>query len=273
MNKRIRVTSRGHAVVYGGDDKAPFWLEHLLAIIVTGLILLIGGMVVLSLSDWGRATMVWGGLGLGLVMAVWLFFDPWRSLRRGEPAMVWVGEALSAFGWSAMTALLAAGIPYIFWRGPDSLPPGWEFVIPLGSVALIAIAGVGLWMQTRGPLPALDRTPRTARVMFNTDDADGGQSLTLRYRGADGEKHDAELADLIDDTWLDRFAPGSTWQVYAFRDPRLANAVVFLTEEHEDVWRDGYKLDGVRLGGEGGPLKPGPGSPFLRQDSRWTFES
>jgi len=74
--------------------------------------------------------------------------------------------------------------------------------------------------------------------MFNADDADGGQSLTLRYLGVDGEAHEAELADLID-----------------------------------DVWRDGYKLDGVRLGGEGGPLKPGPGSPFLREDSKWRFDT
>ena len=273
MSKRIKITSRGRVTVYGDDDKPPFWVEHIIALIVIGLIVIVGGMVVLSLTVWGRATMVWLGLGLGLVMAIWLATDPWRSFRAGEPATVWVGEALSAFGWTAMTVVLAAGIPYIFWRGPDSLPPAWEFIIPLGAVAFTAIAGLGMWMQTRGPLPALDRTPRSARVMFNTEDSEGGQSLSLRYRGVNGEKHDAELADLIDDSWLGEFSPGSTWQVYAFRDPKLANTVVFLTEAHEDVWRDGYKLDGVRLGGEGGPVKPGPGSPFLREDSKWRFES
>ncbi|MGO2095977.1 MAG: hypothetical protein ACTH2J_02285 [Candidatus Microbacterium stercoravium] len=42
---------------------------------------------------------------------------------------------------------------------------------------------------------------------------------------------------------------------------------------HDDVWHNGYKLDGVRLGGESGPVTPGPGSPFLRQDGKWTFDS
>lgn len=69
------------------------------------------------------------------------------------------------------------------------------------------------------------------------------------------------------------FAPGTAWQVYAFRDPALSDAVVMLTEVHDDVWRNGYKLDGVRLGGESGPVTPGPGSPFLRQDGKWTFDS
>lgn len=272
MNGRIKITSRKRVVVYGGEDKPPFWLEHIIALIVIGLIVIVGGVVALSLSDWGRATLVWLGLGLGLVMAIVLFRDPWRSLRAGEPATVWVGEALSAVGWSAQSVLLAAGIPYIFWRGPDALPV-WAFAaLGVGTMLCAALTFLGLRMQTSRPLPALDRTPRAARVMFNADDADGGQTLTLRYQGVDGEAHDAELADLIDDSWLDRFTPGTTWRVYAFRDPSLANTVVFLTEAHEDVWRDGYKLDGVRLGGEGGPVKPGPGSPFLREGSRWRFE-
>lgn len=108
--------------------------------------------------------------------------------------------------------------------------------------------------------------------MINTSDAEGGQEITVRYRGADREEYDAELADLIDDSWLGEFTPGTTWQVHAFADPELANSVVFLTEVHDDVWRDGYKLNGVRLGGESGPLRPGPGSPFLGEDSKWTFE-
>lgn len=272
MNKQIKITTRRRVVVYGGDDKAPFWVEHIIALIVIGLIVLIGSIVVLSLSDGGRATMVWLGLGIGLVMAIVLFRDPWRSRPSGAPATVWVGESLSAFGWTATIVMWTAGPPYIFWRGLESLPEGWKIAMPLSAVGFIAITGLGIRMQTRAALPALDRTARSAQVMFNTDDADGRQSLSLRYQSADGEEHDAELADLIHDSHRDRFAPGTTWQVYAFRDPELANTVIFLTEVHDDVWRNGYKLDGVRLGGEGGPLKPGPGSPFLREDSPWSFE-
>jgi hypothetical protein len=53
----------------------------------------------------------------------------------------------------------------------------------------------------------------------------------------------------------------------------LADSVVFLTEQHHDIWRSGYKLDGVRLGSEGGPVKPGRGSPFFRSNSKRKFES
>lgn len=271
MSKRVKSTSRKRFVVYGEDDKAPFWLEHIGALIVTGLVVIIGGIVVLSLSEWGRLAMVWLGLGFGLVMAVWLAMDPWRSWRHGEPAEVWLGETLSALGWGGMTVVLAAGIPYVFWRGPDSLPE-WAFVVPgVGALLFMAIAGLGMRMQTGRPLPALDRTPRSARVILNAEDSEGAQTIAVRYRGVDGKKHDADLADLIDDSWLGEFTPGTTWQVYAFRDPQLAGTIVFLAEAHDDVWRDGYKLDGVRLGGEGGPITPGPGSPFLREDSKWTF--
>lgn len=202
-----------------------------------------------------------------------LAIDPWRSWRAGEQARVWGGEALSAFGWGAMTFCLAAGLPYLFWRGTDALPL-WAFSIPgAGAILFTAIAFLGMRLQTSRPLPALDRTPRIAKVVFNAEDSEGGQILTVRYRGVDGDTHDAELADLIDDAWLGKFTQGTTWQVYAFQDPKLADTVVFLTEDHDDVWRDGYKLDGVRLGGESGPVKPGPGSPFFREDSKWSFES
>lgn len=272
MNMRAKITMRRRVVVIGEDEKAPFWLEHLLALIFIGVGGFIVGAVLLALTDWGRATLVWIGLGFGVVMTVWLAVEPFRSFRAGERVSVWVGEALSAFGWGAMTISLAAGIPFVFWIGPDHAPE-WAFFLPgAGCVVFTAIAALGMFLQTRGPLPALDRTPRTARVLFNSDDADGGQSITVRYRGVDGDKHDAELADLIDDSWRDRFAPGTTWQVYAFREANLADSVVFLTEEHEDVWRDGYKLNGVRLGGEGGPVTPGPGSPFLREGGKWKFE-
>ncbi|UED86288.1 hypothetical protein [Streptomyces profundus] len=154
---------------------------------------------------------------------------------------------------------------------------GWGHVLVWALIAVGALAAVlmvrmlaHLRRATRGPLPALDRTPRTATVVLNADNGEG-HTLLLRYTGADGGPHSAQLADSPDDTWVDAFTPGSTWQVYTFRDPELADSVVFLTEAHDEVWRDGYVLDGVRIGGEGGPLTPGPGSPFLREDGKWRF--
>ncbi|MFB6599544.1 hypothetical protein [Streptomyces diastaticus] len=65
----------------------------------------------------------------------------------------------------------------------------------------------------------------------------------------------------------------STWQVYCFRDPALADTVVFLTEAHDEVWRSGTYL---WLGDRGEVRteqfrKPRPGSPFLGEDSPWRF--
>ncbi|MFI6346409.1 hypothetical protein [Streptomyces sp. NPDC050560] len=274
MSKQIKITTPGRVVVYDEDNTPPFWLKHPVALVVIGLITLVGGIAGLAFTDWGRATLVWLGLGLGLVVAAWLFRGPWRSLRAGEPASVWAGEALSAFGWGAEIFLFLAGTPYVFWRGLDTFPEWAPAVAGMGIGLFTAIAFLGVRLQLRRPLPALDRTPRSARVLFNTDDAEGEQDITLRYRGIDGKDHDPALADLIDDSWRDRFAPGTTWQVYAFGDPKLADTVVFLTEAHDDIWRKGYKLNGVRLGGESGPVTPpGPGSPFFRADSKWVFES
>jgi len=271
MSKSVKFTRRKRVTVIDGDGGAPFWLEHIGLFIVAGLAVVVGGMILLALTDWGRAAMVWGGLGFGVLMAVWLAIDPWRSLRTGEPLSVWVGEAIAALGWGGLTVSLAAGIPYVFWRGQERLPE-WAFALPgAGAVVFTGIATLGMWLQTRQPLPALDRRPRVATVILNTDDADGGQCISVRYLGVDDREHDAELADLIDETWRGRFAAGTTWQVFAFRDPELADSVVFLTESHDDVWRNGYKLDRVRLGGEGGPLAPAPGSPFLRDGGKWTF--
>lgn len=243
MNKRIKITSaRTGSVVYENNDKAPFWIEHILALIVIGVVVVVGGIIALVLTDWGRA------------------------------AMGWIGEALAAIGWGGMAIVLAAGLPVAFSGGFND-DSSWGFIIPGGGAILGGgIAALGMWLMTRGPLPALDRTPRTAKVMFNVDDAEGGQDITVRYLGADGEEHDADLADAIDDDWEDRFKPGTTWQIYAFRDPTLATSVVFLTEQHDDVWRKGYNLSGVRLGGESGPVTRGPGSPFLREGCKWVFE-
>lgn len=270
---RIKITGREHVVVYGEGDKAPFWIEHFLGLLLLAVGILVVGTVVLSLTDVGRAIGAGIGLLVGLALACWLFTGVWRRIRSGAPAVVWVGEMLSAVGWSCMAIALAAGIPFVFWLGTDTAPV-WAFpVVGASAVVFTIIAVVGIFLQTRGPLPALDRTPRSARVLLNEDDSgDGGQTITVRYLGVDGEEHDADLADLIHPSSRDRFSLGSTWQVYAFRDAGFADAVVFLTEQHDDVWRHGFKLNGVRLGGESGPITPGPGSPFLRDNGKWSFE-
>lgn len=99
MSKSVKFTRRKRVTVIDGDGGAPFWLEHIGLFIVAGLAVVVGGMILLTLTDWGRAAMVWGGLGFGVLMAAWLAIDPWRSLRTGEPLSVWVGEAIAALGW------------------------------------------------------------------------------------------------------------------------------------------------------------------------------
>lgn len=178
------------------------------------------------------------------------------------PAAVFGG--CGVFGILSVVASLQGWGPVLMW-----------IVVAMGALSVLSMIPTFVWMfrATRGPLPALDRTPRTARVTLHADDADGGQTVLVEYCGADGEAHDALLADIVHESSQHRFVPGSRWQVYTFHAPGLADTVVFLTEAHDDVWRDGWKLDGVRIGGEGGPVTPGPGSPFLRAGSKWEFAS
>ncbi|MFD5225398.1 hypothetical protein ACFWHT_07225 [Microbacterium sp. NPDC058342] len=195
---------RKRTVVIDQDDEAPFWLEHIGALIVIGVVVLVAGFVFLPMTDWGRATLVGLGAGLAVLLTAWLAVDPWRSVRSGEPVSVWGGEAVSALGWGGMTFSLAAGLPYIFWLGPPDAPE-WLFFLPgAGAVLFTAVAALGIRMQTRRPLSALDLRPRPAHVILNTQDADGGQIISVRYRGADGDEHEADLADLIDDSSLAR---------------------------------------------------------------------
>lgn len=125
------------------------------------------------------------------------------------------------------------------------------------------------------PLPALDRTPRTATVTANeeSDFQTGWPGLYVSYTGTDGKRHDVHLADHVDGSWLDRFPVGSTCEVYAFADPALADTVVFLTEAHDDVRRMGiYLWLGVRGVVQTGQFKkPRPGSPFFREGTTWEF--
>lgn len=168
--------------------------------------------------------------------------------------------------------VFAAVTLWLTWTGREAVLV--RALIAIGTLAAMLLVWMLVYLlrATRGPLPALDRTPRTATVILSADDGEG-HTLLLQYTGADGEPHNAQLADYPDEIWFDEFVPGSIWQVFTFRDPDLTDSVVFLTEAHDEVWRAGYVLDGVRIGGESGPLKPGPGSPFLREDGKWRFAS
>ncbi|MBA0051374.1 hypothetical protein E0L36_10880 [Streptomyces sp. AJS327] len=143
----------------------------------------------------------------------------------------------------------------------------WAYLL-LGAILSSTLATVvRLRRATAKPLPALDRTPRTATVT-HLDDGDGTGTPVVwcAYHDAEGNRRTAGLADLVEESWRDRFTPGSRWEVHAFREPSTR---VFLTEAHEEVVRLGYNLDGVRLGGESGPVPVGPGSPFLH--GKWRF--
>ncbi|MFD0557079.1 hypothetical protein FB566_2334 [Stackebrandtia endophytica] len=153
----------------------------------------------------------------------------------------------------------------------------------VGCLVLVAVLGavgcgilVWVWTLDHLRLPALDRTPRVATICDvaewpNPDDqAEANTRIVgVEYVAGDGRSYRATLADLIHCSWIDEFTVGSRWQIYAFRAPDLAESVVFLTEVHDDVWRSGYCLDGVRLPGETGLSAPGPGSPFLNGKRRF----
>lgn len=114
------------------------------------------------------------------------------------------------------------------------------------------------------PVPRIDRGrtyTATVRGIRPPDDGGGTGLVLVEYEDADGERRRAGLADMIHDSWLDRFHEGSEWQVYAYAPP---GPRVVLASVHDEVWRCGWNLDGVRIGAESGPLEPGPGSPFRR---------
>src|SRR5690606_3461521 len=72
------------------------------------------------------------------------------------------------------------------------------------------------------------------------------------------------LADNITGEDRDKFSRGSTWQVHEFCRSR---ARVVLTAAHDDLWREGYELSGLRLGSEyiG---EPGYGSEIVARGFR-----
>lgn len=152
----------------------------------------------------------------------------------------------------------------------------WAFIGLLVVFSAIAILrAAALTPKPLDTLPAIDRTPRVATVSANegTDSVTGWPGLYVTYQGRDGKQYEVHLADDVDESWLDRFPVGSTWQVYAFRDTALADTVVFLTEAHDEVLRSGiYLWLGVRGEVHTGQFrKPRPGSPFFGGDSRWEF--
>lgn len=147
------------------------------------------------------------------------------------------------------------------------------------AILVVAIAcGVG-WLQAMSstPLPALDHTPRVARVreIREWDQPDTTaeaqtKKVIVDYDGADGKTHTAWLGDLINEASIDRFTPESSWHVYAFADPDLADTMVLLTEAHDDVRRSGYLITGLHGNTEFSSLQqPAAGSPFLNGKRRF----
>lgn len=104
---------RRRAVVVREDEKGPFWLTHIVPIVCVGIAVLIAGIVLLSFTDWGRATMMWTGLGLGILLTVYLLITPVRGIRQGVPVVSWAGGVLAAFGCGGITISLLAGIPFV----------------------------------------------------------------------------------------------------------------------------------------------------------------
>lgn len=145
-------------------------------------------------------------------------------------------------------------------------------VLFFALIVAAAACGIG-WLETMSsrPLPTLDHTPREARVreVREWDEPDSAaeaetNKILVDYDAADGRPHTAWLGDLIHETSIDRFAPESRWQVYAFADPVLADTMVVLTESHDDVWRSGSMVTGLHRDLEFSDLRQTrPGSPFL----------
>jgi hypothetical protein len=243
------------------------WKEPVFPLLVGVVLLVAAGVLLLVNVGWGLAALFWFGIVLGVVLTLLGLLRALRSYSSGELRTVWAGQVVAAIAWGGLVISLTSGVALIFMDGPGA--GLWLTVV--GGIGFALLLIVGMWLQTRGPLPALDRRPRPARVVANTDDGEGMQILRVRYVAANGVEYEADLADLIDDTWVGSFELGTIWQVYAFADLRYAEAVVFLTELHDDVWRSGYKFHGVRFSGESGPVPRGPGSPFLYANSRWTF--
>ncbi|WP_097865760.1 hypothetical protein [Streptomyces sp. rh34] len=134
------------------------------------------------------------------------------------------------------------------------------------SALFVILMLLVIWPAIRHPNrqpPLIDRNrayPATVVRVYDTSLSDSAEAnVKVEYVDADGTTQQTYLADVIDDSWLDRFTPGSIWQIYPYSP---ATTRVVLTGAHNDVWRCGYNLDGVYMGGMSGPIDVGPGSPF-----------
>ncbi|SLB79630.1 Uncharacterised protein [Mycobacteroides abscessus subsp. abscessus] len=146
------------------------------------------------------------------------------------------------------------------------------------AILVVAIAcGVG-WLQAMSstPLPALDHTPgwrACARSANGTNLTPQRKQKRRRSSSTTTEptgRHTAWLGDLINEASIDQFTPESSWHVYAFADPELADTMVLLTEAHDDVRRSGYLITGLHGNTEFTSLQqPAAGSPFLNGKRRF----
>jgi len=199
-----------------------------------------------------------------------------RAAVRGGRAPFLVRHGIAAAVLVAIVGVALVGIALLAGLPVWARVLLWGAASACGFVLIRIVAARRLAARGPLPLPALDRTPRVATVTANeeSDFMTGWPGLYVSYRGSDDRRHEVHLADHVDDAWLDRFPVGSTCEVYAFRDPALADTVVFLTEAHDDVVRMGaYLWLGVR--GEVRTAqfrRPSAGSPFLREGSSWRFD-
>ncbi|MDQ6526782.1 hypothetical protein RB608_24380 [Nocardioides sp. LHD-245] len=121
-----------------------------------------------------------------------------------------------------------------------------EYLIGVGAIVVMIVFTLIVRRAEatiRKPLPALDRTARTATVVGTQPDR-GIMLVEVEYTDGDGMVRRECLADVICGPELDRFAIGTTWQVYGFRKPR---GRCLLTETHDDLPRNGYHLDSLRI--------------------------
>lgn len=139
-----------------------------------------------------------------------------------------------------------------------------EMMVAIGSIVVMVtflLIVHRLEATTRKPLPALDRTPRTAAVVaVHAASQSELQMVEVEFPDGAGTVGRACLVDLFDSSAARAFTVGSRWQVYSFMKDQSR---CLLAEEHDDVPRSGYQLDGLRIGNERLTFPPRQGSPIL----------
>ncbi|WOC13008.1 hypothetical protein [Gordonia sp. MP11Mi] len=170
---------------------------------------------------------------------------------------------------SAICAVLLLWLVIGLFRHPAS---SWIERFVVGVLAFCVAAPVIGMMAFRKRLPALDRTPRPARVIgrdhFNTEpepDSEIAPYVLVRVAfDVDGQEVEALIADLVVAPSLDEFVDGSVWQVYAFAAADTLTKTgdgwcrVILAEAHDGIVRAGYDLGAHAVHNE-----PGTGSDLL----------